>query len=156
MIDTVFACSFTMVILKKYQLICLSLCRQIVMDFLGSTLSALLNVLPQTSLVAQTVKRMPAMWETWVRSLGWEDPLEKEMATHSSTLAWKIPWTEGPGRLQFMGSQRVAHNWATSLSFTGEELGIFWDTLSVYSLEIIISIFITLFESDWSLCVIEG
>ena len=53
------------------------------------------------------VKNLPAMWETWVRSLGLEDPLEKEMATHSSTLAWKIPWTEKPGRLQSMGSQRV-------------------------------------------------
>ena len=53
------------------------------------------------------VKRLPAMQETWVRSLGQEDPLEKEMATHSSTLAWKIPWTEEPGRLQSMGSQRV-------------------------------------------------
>ena len=51
------------------------------------------------SLVAQTVKRLPAMWETWVQSLGREDPLEKEMATHSSTLAWEIPWTEEPGRL---------------------------------------------------------
>ena len=68
------------------------------------------------SLVAQTVKRLPAMRETWVQSLGWEDPLEKEMATHSSILAWKIPWTEEPGRLQSMGSQRVGHNRATSLS----------------------------------------
>ena len=59
------------------------------------------------SLVAQTVKRLPAVQETPVRSLGWEDPLEKEMATHSSTLAWKIPCTEKPGRLQSMGSQRV-------------------------------------------------
>ena len=57
------------------------------------------------------------MCETWVRSLGREDPLEKEMATHSNTLAWKIPWTEEPGRLQSMGSQRVGHNWATSLCF---------------------------------------
>ena len=55
------------------------------------------------------------MRETWVPSLGWEDPLEKEMATHSSTLAWKIPWTEDPCRLQSMGSKRVGHNWATSL-----------------------------------------
>ena len=55
----------------------------------------------------QSLKRMPAMQETRVQSLGWEDPLEKEMATHSSTLAWKIPWTEEPGRLQSMGSQRV-------------------------------------------------
>ena len=52
------------------------------------------------------VKHLLAMWETWVRSLGQEDPLEKEKATHSSTLAWKIPWTEEPGRLQSMGSQR--------------------------------------------------
>ena len=58
------------------------------------------------SLVAQTVKRLPATWETWVRSLDGEDPLEKEMATHSSTLAWKIPWTEEPGGLQSVGSQR--------------------------------------------------
>ena len=57
-----------------------------------------------TSLVAQTVKRLPAMWEIWIQSLGQEDPLEKEMATHSSILAWRIPWTEKPGRLQSMGS----------------------------------------------------
>ena len=56
------------------------------------------------------VKHLPAMWETWVLSLGREDPLEKEMATHSSTLAWKIPWTEEPGRLQSTGSQRVGHD----------------------------------------------
>ena len=57
------------------------------------------------SLVAQTVKNLPAMQETWVQSLSWEDPMEKEMATHSSILACKIPWTEEPGRLQSMGSQ---------------------------------------------------
>ena len=56
-------------------------------------------------LVAQTIKHLPAIWENWVRSLGREDPLEKEMATHSSTLVWEIPWTEEPGRLQSMGSQ---------------------------------------------------
>ena len=56
------------------------------------------------------VKGLPAVWETWVQSLGWEDPLEKEMATHSSTLAWKIPWTEAPSKLQSMGSQRVGHD----------------------------------------------
>ena len=67
-------------------------------------------------LVAQMVKRLPAVQETLVRSLGWEDPQEKEMATHSSTLAWKIPRTEEPGRLQSIGSQRVGHDWATSLS----------------------------------------
>ena len=59
--------------------------------------------------MAQIVKHLPTMWETWVRSLGREDPLEKEMATHSSTLAWKIPWMEEPGRLQSVGSQRVTH-----------------------------------------------
>ena len=58
----------------------------------------------------------PAMRETWVPSLGREDPLKKEMAIHSSTIAWKIPWTEEPGRLQSMGSQRVEHDWATSLT----------------------------------------
>ena len=63
-----------------------------------------------TSLVAQMVKRLPPMWETQVQSLGREDPLEKEMATHSSTLAWRIPWTEEPGGLQSTGSQRVGHN----------------------------------------------
>jgi len=57
--------------------------------------------------VAQSVKSLSAMWEIWVQSLGQEDPLEKEMATHSSILAWRIPWTEEPGGLQFMWSQRV-------------------------------------------------
>ena len=60
--------------------------------------------------MAQTVKHLSTMWETWVQSLGREDLLEKEMATHSSILAWKIPWMEEPGRLQFMRSQRVGHN----------------------------------------------
>ena len=60
--------------------------------------------------MAQRVKRLLAMRESWLQSLGQEDPLEKEMATHSSTRAWKIPWTEKPGRLQSMGSQRVGHN----------------------------------------------
>ena len=59
------------------------------------------------------VKNPPAMGETWVRSLGLEDPLEKEMATHSSILAWRIPWTEEPGRLQSRGSQRVGHDMQT-------------------------------------------
>ena len=62
------------------------------------------------SLVAQSVKSVPAMWETWIQSLDWEDPLEKEMTTHSSILAWRILWTEEPSGLQFMGSQRVGHN----------------------------------------------
>jgi len=64
----------------------------------------------QASLVVQMVKHLSAMWETWVQSLGWEDPLEKEMAIASSTLGWKIPWMEEPGRLQSMGSQRVGHD----------------------------------------------
>ena len=58
-------------------------------------------------MVALKVKNLPAMWESRVQSLGWEDPLEKEMASHSSILAWRIPWTEEPGGLQLMGSQRV-------------------------------------------------
>ena len=66
--------------------------------------------LDHTSLVAQTVKHLSTMWETRVRSLGREDPLEKEMAIHSSTIVWKIPWTEEPGRLQSMQSQRVGHD----------------------------------------------
>ena len=59
----------------------------------------------RASLVAQRLKRLPAMWATWVRSLGWEDPLEKEMATHTSILAWRTPWMEKPGGLQSMGLQ---------------------------------------------------
>ena len=62
------------------------------------------------SLVAQILKNPPTMQETWVQSLGWEDPLEKEMATHSRILAWRIPQTEKPGELQSVGSQRVRHN----------------------------------------------
>ena len=61
-------------------------------------------------LVAQRLKHLPTMWETGVRSLGREDPLEKEMVTHSSILAWRISWTEKPGRLQSSGSQRVGHD----------------------------------------------
>ena len=60
--------------------------------------------------MAQKLKRLPTVWETWVRSLGQEDPLEKEMATHSSILAWRIPWMEELGGLQSMGSQRVRHD----------------------------------------------
>ena len=62
------------------------------------------------SLEAQTVKNPPAIQKTWVRSLSWQDPLEEEMATHSSILAWRIPWTGEPGGLQSMGSQRVRHD----------------------------------------------
>ena len=60
--------------------------------------------------MAQMVKNLPAVWETWVRSLGWEDSLEEGMATHSSILAWKIPWTEEPGGLQSIGSQSAGHD----------------------------------------------
>ena len=70
------------------------------------------------SLVAQIVKNLPAMQETQLQSLVWEDPLEKGMATHSSILASRIPWTEEPGGLQSMGSQRVGHDRATSLSLS--------------------------------------
>ena len=73
-------------------------------------------LISKNSLMVQTVKHLPTMWENRVWSLGREDPLEKEMAPHSSALAWKIPWMEEPGRLQSMGSQRVGHNWAISLS----------------------------------------
>ena len=71
----------------------------------------------RASLVVQRVKHLPTMWETWVQSLGREDPLEKELATHSSTLSLKISWTEKPGRLQSMGSQGVGHDRVTSLHF---------------------------------------
>ena len=75
---------------------------------------------------AQRLKRLPAVWETWVQFLGREDILEKEMATHSSILAWRIPWTKEPGGLQFTGSQRVGHDWATSLSLYGEQWWLFF------------------------------
>ena len=72
--------------------------------------SGVLDVLFWASLVAQTVKRLPAVRETWDRSLGRKDPWEKEMATHSGTLTWKVRWMEKCGRLQFMGSQTVRHD----------------------------------------------
>ena len=86
------------------------------------------------------IKRLPTMRETQVQSLGWEDPLEKEMATHSSILAWKIPWTEDPVRIQSMGLQRVGHDWVTSLHFTSPLLSfiplfpvlLFPDVYSIY------------------------
>ena len=75
------------------------------------------------SLVAQRLKHLPAMWETQVLSLGWEDPLEKEVAAHSSILAWRIPWMEEPGRLQSTRLQTVGHDGATSLYFTYFKFG---------------------------------
>ena len=89
----------------------------------------------RASLVAQMVKNLPAMWETQVRSLGQEDPLEKGMVTHSSVLTWRIPWTEEPGGLQSMGLQRVRHYWATTLSLKIREFKCdralhYWDSQS--------------------------
>ena len=78
------------------------------------------NGVHKNSLVAQTVKRLPAKWETWVRSLGGEDHLEKEMATHFSTLSWKIQSTEEPGGLQSMGSQRIRHDCAYRHALQGQ------------------------------------
>ena len=72
------------------------------------------RVVKATTLVVQLVNNLSTMWESRVRSLGQEDPLEKEMATHSSVLAWRIPWTEAPGQLQSMRLQRVRHNWLTN------------------------------------------
>ena len=72
------------------------------------------KLISRASLVAQMVKRLPTMWETWLWSLGREDPLEKKMPTLSSILAWKIPWMEEPGKLQSVGSQKVRHNWVTN------------------------------------------
>ena len=72
---------------------------------------------PWAFLVVEMVKNLPAIQENWVQSLGWDDPLEKGMANHSSVLAWRTPWTEEPGGLQSMGSQRVGHNSATNTSF---------------------------------------
>ena len=90
-------------------------CRQIFHNW--ATREALNSVWKWDSLVAHLVKNLPAMQTTCVWSLGGEDPLEKQMVTHSSTLAWRIPWTEEPGGLQSMGSQRVGHNWETNTSF---------------------------------------
>ena len=80
----------------------------------GWSQQSLLQTLADDSvalLMAQTVKNLPAMWETQVWPLAWEDPLEKEMATHSSILAWRVPWTEEPGGLQCLGLQNVRHDW---------------------------------------------
>ena len=66
------------------------------------------------SLVAQMINNLPAVQETWIRSLGQKDPLEKGMSTHSSILAWRIPWTEEPGELQSLGLQKVRHDWVTN------------------------------------------
>ena len=80
-------------------------------------------------LVAQMIKNPPAMQEIWIWSQGWEDPLDKEMATHSSILAWRIPWTEEPGGLQSMGLQRVGHAWVTKC----EHIQVWWKHSATYS-----------------------
>ena len=110
--QTVFSSSLTFLIYEKEKVILIYNKRdgfQKVPDSLCSGTQQLLVALSPihyyASLVAQLVKSLPVMQETWVRSLGWEDPLEKEMAAHSSILAWRIPWTEEPGGLQSMGSQ---------------------------------------------------
>ena len=86
--------------------------RAVTKNFLGHVSSNPIHLCspPWASPVVQVIKHLPAVRETRVQSLGWKDPLEKEMATHSSTLAWKIPWTEEPGRLQCMGLQRIRHD----------------------------------------------
>ena len=102
------------------------------------------------SLVAQTVKCLPAMRETQVQFLGWEDPLEKEMAIHSSTLAWKILWMEEPDRLQSTGLQRVRHDWVTSL--TPETFRIYYISVSHYdfnALQVISSLFFLFWFSHY-------
>ena len=82
-------------------------------------------ILHRASLVAQLVKNPSALWETWVQSLGWEYPLEEGIATHSSILAWRIPWTEKPGGLQSMGSQRVRHDLTTEQQQHGQSWNSF-------------------------------
>ena len=77
---------------------------------LESKMEKMQESINKASLVAQRLKHLPAMWKTWVRSLGWEDPLEEEMATYSSILAWRIPWIKEPGGLECLGSQRVRHD----------------------------------------------
>ena len=86
------------------------------------------------SLVGQTIKNLPTMQETQVRSLGQEDPLEKGMATHSSVLAWRIPWIEEPGGMQSMGSQRVGQDWATNNQWSGSSRGTGFHLFRVVSL----------------------
>ena len=101
-------------------------------------------LLRRASLVVQRVEHLPAMQETWVPSLGQEDPLEEEMATHTDILAWKIPWTEKPGRVQSIGSQRIGNNWATSLSLSPVIDGIFSTFSSFQSLSCV-----GLFATPW-------
>ena len=96
------------------------------------------------SLVAQSVKNLPAVQETRVQSLGWEDPLEKEMATHSSILAWKISWTEESGGLQSMGSQSVGHDWATNTYL--------YNSVKQFSFNLKIIFFCLFYIPEWNEC----
>ena len=99
--------------------------------------------------MAQTVKHPPTMWETWVQSLGQKDLLEKEMATHSSILAWKIPWTEEPGRLKYIGLQTVGHDLAISLHFTSfNNRNILLVLLEVAEIEILLIGIITIMGGE--------
>ena len=98
----------------------------------------LVPLVNQVSLVAQMVKNLPAMWETWIWSLGREDPLEKAMATHSIILAWRIPWTEEPGGLHFMGSQRVGQDWASNTFTFLFSLLIGWRNASMMNISQVI------------------
>ena len=100
-------------------------------------------------LVAQTVKNFPAMWETCIRSLGWRDPLEKEMSTYSSVLAWRIPWIEEPGGLQFMGSQRVGLDWVTNTTLPYTNLSHYSLSLESYLSFIFYTLVLVLVEYNW-------
>ena len=107
------------ILMKKADFFCTKIIYNILLYItLKNSLSSNKIFIKRASLVAQMVKCLPAMPETWVQFLDWEDPLEKEMALHSSTLAWQIPWMEEPDRLQSMGLQRVGYDWATSLSLS--------------------------------------
>ena len=110
---------YTLKLFRQHRVYTFSICYNVLLKhtLYTHTHTSYILLLSLTTLVVQVVKRLPAVQETWVQSLGQEDPLEKAMATHSNTLVWKIPWTEEPDRLQSMRSQRVRHDWATSLSF---------------------------------------
>ena len=102
--------------------------------------------------VAQAIKNLPAMQKTQVQSLGREDPLEKGMATHSSILAWRIPWTEEPGGLQSLGSKRVGHNWATD-TFTLKITSKCFQSLSFLPFRKKNLVFASIFLLSWSLLI---
>ena len=108
--------------LKSLQSPILSHCKCTEISLSGHVFRVYYDIYP--SLVAQTVKNLPSVQKTWLWSLGWEDPLEKGMATHSSIRAWRIVWTEKPGGLQSVGSQRVRHNWVTDTAQQRDIYGI--------------------------------